>query len=50
MAEKVEEFIKEKKLDICLEYGAFPDRPYDSPGEWGNPEKMQKILKNRRGG
>lgn len=50
LAEKVEEFIKEKKLDIRLEYGAFPDRPYDSPGEWGNPEKMQKILKNRRGG
>lgn len=50
LAEKVEEFIREKGLDIRLEYGAFPDRPYDSPGEWGNPEKMQRILNNRQGG
>ena len=50
LAEKAEQFIKEKNLDIRLEYGAFPDRPYDSPGVWGNPEKMRKILKNRQGG
>ena len=36
--------IKENNLDIKLEYGAFPDRPYDSPGVWGDATKIQKIL------
>lgn len=48
LAEQVESFIKENNLDITLEYGAFPDREYDSPGVWGNPEKIQKILKQRQ--
>lgn len=47
LAEQVESFIKENQLDIRLEYGAFPDREYDSPGIWGNPEKIQKILAQR---
>lgn len=46
LAEKVEEFIREKGLNIRLQYGAFQDRPYDSPGTWGNPEKIQKILES----
>ena len=32
---------------IRPEYGAFPDRPYDSPGVWGDAEKIKKIMKNR---
>ena len=44
LAEKVEGFIKEHSLDIKLEYGAFPDRPYDSPGVWGDARKIQKIM------
>lgn len=44
LAEKVESFIKEHHLDIKLEYGAFPDRPYDSPCEYGDPTKINKIL------
>lgn len=50
LAEKVEEFIREKGLSIRLDYGAFPDRPYDSPGIWGDPEKIQKILRQGQGG
>lgn len=46
LGEKVEEFIKEKNLKIKLQYGAFPDRPYDSPGIWGDNQKIQKILNN----
>lgn len=45
LAEKVEEFIKIKDLKIKLEYGAFPDRPYDSPGVWGDSTKIEQILK-----
>jgi dTDP-6-deoxy-L-talose 4-dehydrogenase (NAD+) len=41
MAEK---FIKDNKLNIKLQYGAFPDRAYDSPGVWGDATKIQKIL------
>lgn len=46
LADKVEGFIKEHGLDIRLEYGAFPDRAYDSPAEWGNADKIKKILKS----
>lgn len=35
LADRVERFIEENGLDIELEYGAFPDRPYDSPAVWG---------------
>lgn len=44
LGEKVESFIKEHGFDIKLDYGAFPDRPYDSPAEWGNSDKINKIL------
>lgn len=48
LADRVELFIKEHKLGIKLEYGAFPDRPYDSPCEYGNPDKIRRILSNQR--
>lgn len=44
LGEKVESFIKEHGFDIELEYGAFPDRDYDSPAKWGNAEKIDKIM------
>ena len=47
LGDKVDEFIKEHGFKIRPEYGAFPDRPYDSPGVWGDAEKINKIMKNR---
>ena len=44
LASRVERFIKDNNLDIKLEYGAFPDRPYDSLAIWGNNEKIQRIM------
>ena len=44
LAERVEQFIKEHNLDIKLEYGAFPDRPYDSPIIYGSNKLILKIL------
>lgn len=44
LSEAVESFIKNNHLDIKLEYGAFPDRPYDSPGIWGDATKINKIM------
>lgn len=46
LAERVESFIKEHGFDIRLKYGAFPDRPYDSPGVWGDATKIQAIMAN----
>ena len=34
LASRVERFIQSHHLSIKLEYGKYPDRPYDSPGEW----------------
>ena len=30
--------------DIELQYGVFPDRPYDSKAIWGDDTKIEKIL------
>ena len=47
LANKMESFIKDNGLSIRLEYGAYPDRPYDSPGVWGNPDKINLIMAAR---
>lgn len=47
LADRVETFIRENEFDIQLQYGAFPDRPYDSKAIWGNSEKIEKIMKER---
>lgn len=46
LAHRVESFIKDNSLDISLNYGAFPDRPYDSPGIWGDARIVKTILAN----
>lgn len=45
LADRVERYIKENAYDIKLQYGAFPDRPYDSKAIWGDDSKIQKILR-----
>lgn len=50
LSERVEQFILENGYKIKLEYGAFPDRPYDSKAIWGNDYKIREILKNRHDG
>lgn len=47
LAERVEKYIKDNNLNIKLDYGAFPDRPYDSPGAWGDATKIRRILASR---
>lgn len=44
LAERVNQFIADNGLDIKLEYGAFSDRPYDSPCEYGDATKINLIL------
>lgn len=47
LADRVQKFIDENKLDIRLKYGAFPDRPYDSKAIWGDDKIIREIMKER---
>lgn len=47
LADRVERFIKENDYRIKLQYGAFPDRPYDSKAIWGDDTKIRKIMENQ---
>lgn len=44
LAERVEQFIAENHFNIKLQYGAFPERPYDSKAVWGNDQKIREIM------
>ena len=44
LADRVEQFIKDNNLKIKLQYGAYPDRPYDSPCIYGDNSKIKEIM------
>lgn len=44
LAERVEQYIREHHLKIRLEYGAYPERAYDSPCVYGDNRKIKKII------
>jgi len=44
LGERVEAFLREKQFKIKLQYGAYPDRAYDSPAIWGEVQKMNRAL------
>lgn len=46
LGEQIEKFIADNNFDIKLDYGAFPDRPYDSPAVWGDNSKIKQIMEN----
>lgn len=48
LSDRVERFIKENGFDIRLNYGAFPDRPYDSKAIWGDDFKIRMIEKGKK--
>ena len=47
LKDKVEQFLEDNNYNIKLEYGAFPERPYDSKIIYGDSEKINKIMKNK---
>ncbi len=47
LRDRVERFITDNHLPIELEYGAFPDRPYDSPAVWGDAARIRSIMDAR---
>ena len=48
LADRVEQFLRDKHYKIRLDYGAYPDRPYDSPGVWGDPARSNENLRSAR--
>ena len=49
LRDKVEEFLTQRGFTIKPQYGAFPERAYDSPAIWGNPDKINQIMLNKYG-
>lgn len=47
LSERVERFIKDNNYKIKLDYGKFPDRPYDSKAVWGDSRKIEEIMSKR---
>ena len=47
LSERVERFISDNNLDIKLDYGKYPTRPYDSNAIWGDSTKIKTILSLR---
>lgn len=47
LGEMVERFITENELGLRLEYGAYPDRPYDSPATWGDATTVLALMAAR---
>lgn len=48
LADRVERFIRENRFQIKLDYGKFPDRPYDSKAVWGDDNKIKTIMDNKK--
>lgn len=48
LCDRVERFIKENNYKIKLNYGQFPDRPYDSKAVWGSSDKINMIMSSRK--
>jgi dTDP-6-deoxy-L-talose 4-dehydrogenase (NAD+) len=44
LGHQAESFIASNSLSIALDYGAFPDRPYDSPGVWGDATVIRELM------
>ena len=44
LSDRVERFIRENGFEIKLQYGKFPNRPYDSKAVWGNDMKIKAII------
>lgn len=44
LGQRVEQYLKDNNIDMQLQYGVFPDRPYDSKCVYGDNADYLKIL------
>lgn len=49
LRDQVERFIADHELDIRLDVGAFPDRPYDSKETYGDATVITELIRRSRG-
>lgn len=49
LMDEVEKFLKERNMNIQLDYGKFPERADESPAVWGDPTKINQIMKTDKG-
>lgn len=49
LKDRVKKFISEHKLPIRPDFGAYPDRPYDSPELFGDATAIKTIIQNVHG-
>lgn len=47
LADRAERFLAENGFHMKLNYGAFPDRPYDSKAIWGDDSKIRMVEKEK---
>lgn len=45
LGSQVEQYIEDNGFSITLEYGAYPDRPYDSPAIWADTTRIDAIMR-----
>lgn len=45
LGEKIEQYIKDNNYKITLEYGKYPDRPYDSPIIYGDATIINSLMR-----
>ena len=45
LSDQIEWYIRYNNLPIKLDYGKYPDRPYDSPCIYGDNKKINEILR-----
>lgn len=46
LSDRVERYIRDNNYQISLDYGKFPDRPYDSKAVWGDDKRIKQIISN----
>ena len=44
LSDRMNRFILENQFNIQLDYGAYPDRPYDSKAIWGDSAYLEQIM------
>lgn len=48
LKDRMEQFIRDNDFEISLDYGKFPDRPYDSKEIWGDNHRIEEIMKSEK--
>lgn len=48
LCDRVERFIADNHYHVKLNYGEFPDRPYDSKAVWGSSDKITTVMARKK--